>query len=547
MSNEPTTANETDNHEPLIAVDEIQGNVLPGFLKDHMMLLGLRIDDPQAAKAWIRSMTPDVSTAREVYAFKRLRNLLKLRRASTPTGLKATWLNISFSAQGLSKLIGDAEVNLFEDGSFKVGLHERSKALSDPQDAASKGAPSNWLVGGSPETVPDVLLIIAGDDPKDVSDKVVSVRGTLDGASGLSVHYEEVGRDPGGNLRGHEHFGFKDGISQPGVRGRMPDAPFEFITPRIIREDDPRARFLSAPGQPLVRAGHFVFGYATQDPLDPESDGRELAHPAWAKNGSFLVYRRLRQDVKSFWDFLEQKAAELAAKPGYAGLTAESLGAMLVGRWPNGAPIMRTLTGSEARLATDPYNNHFNFINPNTPISFTPASRFSADTSELAPGDEEGRRCPMASHIRKVNPRDATTDQGSATDTFTRRILRRGLPFGPTLKREDFDNPDPIDGDRGLLFFCYQTSIEMQFEFLTRTWMNEDDAPEEGTSGPGGHDLLVGQQPDTRRRLRKAKIFPVSGHGDPAVIEVAIDWILPTGGGYFFTPSISALTGELTR
>ena len=38
------------------------------------------------------------------------------------------------------------------------------------------------------------------------------------------LHYKEVGHDLSyyGNehLRGHEHFGFKDGISQPAVRGR---------------------------------------------------------------------------------------------------------------------------------------------------------------------------------------------------------------------------------------------------------------------------------------------------------------------------------------
>ena len=52
--------------EPLLAIDEIQGNVIPGFNKNHVRLLFLRIDDAAAAKQWIRQIYPSIATAREV-------------------------------------------------------------------------------------------------------------------------------------------------------------------------------------------------------------------------------------------------------------------------------------------------------------------------------------------------------------------------------------------------------------------------------------------------------------------------------------------------
>jgi deferrochelatase/peroxidase EfeB len=144
-------------------------------------------------------------------------------------------------------------------------------------------------------------------------------------------------------LAGHEHFGFKDGVSQPGIRGRLSDAPDDFITPRYpaapsgVGAGDQRPQLYAKPGQQLVWPGQFLLGEPRQDTenlLDSAAAPDPPNYPTWARRGSYLVCRRLWQDVPGFWDF----AASAAAR---AGITTEHLASMMVGRWPSGAPLAR--------------------------------------------------------------------------------------------------------------------------------------------------------------------------------------------------------------
>lgn len=537
--------------EPMLEMGEIQGNIFPGFMKNYQMLLGLKIlDGPEnirLTKDWIASIAPEIATAEEVLKFKELRNLMIDRRTYLSGRLAVCWINIAFSAQGLKKLLANPRsVDQFEDRGFKLGLPVRATSIGDPDNTDDlEGSPKNWIIGGTPNTTPDIFLIIASDLPTQLEATVEQIEESLGPApisvattSGLAIIYKESGENLPDKLSGHEHFGFKDSISQPGIRGRVSEASESFLTPRYIDPENPLSKLFSQPGQPLVWPGQFVFGYPAQSDRKPIDSIPSKQAPSWAKNGSFLVFRRLRQDVSSFWQFMNSKAKELAAEDGFSDLDGDRLAALLVGRWKSGAPIMRTPDRDNNELSKNDFaNNHFNFDQKSRRILLIPGQ--PDDGYELAPEDRDGFRCPHAAHIRKVNPRDITTEQGSSTDTLTRRILRRGIPFGEVLDDPNDPDADPLQGNRGLFFLSYQTSIVDQFEFLSKNWMNQEKTPEEN---PGGNDLIVGQNNQSPKRQRSCTIRrKVNGQTKEARIEFETDWVIPTGGGYFFSPSITAL------
>ena len=63
------------------------------------------------------------------------------------------------------------------------------------------------------------------------------------------------------------------------------------------------------------------------------------AAPAPFRNGSFVTFRRLRQDVAAFRADTDRLADSLAT-PGLP-LTGDRLRALVVGRWPSGHALMR--------------------------------------------------------------------------------------------------------------------------------------------------------------------------------------------------------------
>ncbi len=514
----------SDEEEPILDIDDIQGNILAGFKKNFENLLFLKIIEPEIAKQWIKSLQPQISSLAEVLSFNNLFKILRTRlKGEDPHGLAATWINIAFSYEGLKKLCPE-DIKYFGDekGAFRQGMAARYKILGDSIN------PEDWVIGG-PNNASDIILIVASDNLEYLNERVNCLKETLQTNSGIEVIHEDIGRVRS-DMPGHEHFGFKDGISQPGIRGLISEKPNDYLTPRLIDPTDELSKTFSRPGEPLIWPGEFVFGYPAQgiynhqkNVFDSREKGLDMISniPKWGINGSFLVFRRLRQDVKGFRNYIDNLAKEI-------GISSELLQAKFMGRWPSGAPIMRSPEQDDLELGKDEYaNNHFAYINPVPPINVITSSYTNEEVLGTK-GDLLGKICPIAAHIRKVNPRDFGSEKGAGEIALTKRILRRGIPYGVPY---DEENPEQ---ERGLLFLCYQTSIEDQFEFIQTAWANQKILP-----GDGGEDPIIGQNEGKSRTFKLTE--------KKKTLDLMQEWVTTTGGGYFFQPSISAIKNVLAK
>jgi Dyp-type peroxidase family len=553
--------------EPPVKVSNIQGNIIGGFKKDHQMMLFLRLrreDEPKKQavhvenfRKWLAIFEPNVSTSEEVLAFNRLFKSIRTRRRAETRTVQATWINIAFSFDMLKRLSPDAEE--FTDNAFREGMAQRAvKELADPADPNAEGNPTNWVFGG-PGCEADVVIIVASDDPGDLAVTIDTIETSIYGGrtpdgkalnSGVQIIYKQRGATLPPPLTGHEHFGWLDGVSQPGIRGRIETASGDFITPRQNPNDENQGK----PGQDLLWPGEFVFSYSGQkfDPTNPEEGvsvegpnsltdgpGGKPAGPSWAQDGSYLVVRRLRQDVARFHEFLEEVGDK-------HGVSSEEVGARLVGRWKSGAPVMRATTKDDPRMAeNDCVNNHFEFEDATQPIVSAVKPEDCVDNEfPQSQGDPKGEVCPFAAHIRKAYPRDdsGTLDPsiGEVT-TQTHRLLRRGIPFGDPFYAPKDPEKTKDSGNRGLLFAAYQTSLVDQFEFVQKQWVNNPDFKNKRKDNGdfvSGHDLIIGQSNEGGSRERRCPVHLAGAFRDVVAPQ---DWVIPTGGGYFFAPSISAL------
>ncbi len=474
--------------EPVLATDVIQGDVLKGLAADHHVFLGLQVTDGARAAPWLAGLAERLTTVEEVIE-------VRAEDSESFDGPEEPWLNVAFSASALRAL---GVPQRFADRFFDRG-HDKGAAveLGDPDPR-----PDGW-VANAPAAPIEVLLNVACRDRERALREADALA-----AAAASAGLRETYREHGERLdRGIEHFGFADGVSQPGFLGRRAAAPDKPVIRRDWDEPPGHPERIpeATPGRPLVWPGEFVFGEHRQDrehraPGARASAGRPEDPPlTWADNGSLLVFRRLEQDVAQFHRFVRDEAARLSDDGTWPGLTPALLAALIVGRWPDGSPVR---VGDPADGADAGPVNGFSFRD-----------------------DRAGRRCPLSAHIRKVNPRGGPKD----TDPHERRILRRGVPFGRPL--QSLAEADAGTASRGLLFLCYQTSIDQQFGFLTTHWMNARNLP----VGGAGHDVLVGQA----AAAREMTITPPSGK--PFPLRTLATWVRPTGGQFLFAPSVPSV------
>jgi Dyp-type peroxidase family len=537
-----------------IEFDEIQGNIFGGFNKDHQIFIFFRIDDAGKTKKTLGPVDKkgeDIpsgiynhvshSASDAVLGFNE--QFRALRRAGLPEGsIKATWTNLVFTATGMTKL-GQSTEGLTE--TFLEGMVDRAPLLGDVGD----NQPAHWNnemdVAVDWQAV-DGMILVASDDPTALDRTVAGSRlanymaqlGEADaGLTVLGVIRGETRSDAGPDQVGHEQFGFKDGVSQPGVRGV--DAP----TDPLHNPDQ------GDPGQDLLHPGEFVFGYPTQIPEAAPFD-HDGPNPCqgpdsgggidWLKNGSLLVFRRLAQNVGGFRHAVASNAAKL-------GITSDLLGAKLVGRYTSGAPLealkFRAGIGEYEPPMTDPG------------VADPALANSDALNNDFEYGeDPDGAIVPLSAHVRKAYPRDQEPEfegrdpagnpiprgpfvTGEAeSKTQTHRLLRRGIPFGKSFGAAIGGGADE---PRGLLFLAYQTDIGRQFEFVQKTWVDDADFPR---IGAGQDPIITNDKPSGE--IAGCPFHPLA---DASRCPISFKHFVKTrGGGYFFSPSISTLKKWLT-
>ncbi len=345
---------------PLRGSREIQGNVLAAFNKDHQLFRFVRFTDDELGRTWLAAMLGHVSTTADVEDFNEVFSLGRTMFGGDPAGLKATWANVSLTPEGLVELSINPDATR-EDlrAHFPHTAEQAARANGDTHDSA----PAHWLFGRTGRHV-HAVVTVASDSPERLEDTARNLD-VLDILLGVTTVHEQRAAALPGDRRGREHFGYRTGISQPGVRG--------------FHHEDPErpGHRCGRPGSLLVNAGEFVFGH-------PAESARPHA-AAWLTDGSIQVVRRLTQDVDGWQDAVE----------------ARGLGPALIGRHPDGRPLAASRDNDfdysdDPAGAATPCSAHIRKTNPRafahrTPrqhrilrrgIPFGPAHTGAADDGE---------------------------------------------------------------------------------------------------------------------------------------------------------------------
>lgn len=464
---------------PALDLQNIQGDVVLGLQKNHQCFVFFEIDDVPSFKSKLRDVLLERITTTETVR-DRSKELDALRNFDLRLTLPLIGFNIAFTQSGIDKLVPGTDLG---DASYAAGARASAAALQDPVDAA--GAPTTWLADFAAAAPDGVMFVTAGTE-EDVAEEVHAILALL--GSDITVSLRETAHVRPGPERGHEHFGFADGISQPALAASNVGEPL--------------------PGQDVVDPGLFVFGYGSQ--ATPKVD--------WMKDGSFMVFRRLRQLVPEFDAYVVAQAATL-------GMDPVLLGGRMLGRWKSGAPLELTPAQDDVALGADvQHNNDFDYSD-----------------------DQAQRRCPFGAHVRKTNPRK------DIPHNFLdiRRIMRAGIPYGPEVDAAEAA-AQSSQNDRGLMFVCYQTSIVEQFEFVQHSWANASGfvfgkTHPDGTPVTVGSDPIIGQNADhTQERTTDEPVPNYPTGNTRSTLHEPADFVVPTAAAYFFVPSLDALRTTLT-
>lgn len=391
----------------------------------------------------------------------------------------ATWavkpdvcVNVGFTHAGLATLGLSADALGSFPEEFVQGPVQRAMRVGDVGDSA----PEHWTGGLAGPRVHAVVFLFAQSEDA-LESASAGLRQLVADDDAFSVVSEHDARGLPGNVA---HFGYRDGFSQPAIQGGLP-TPLPDVLPQ-------------AP------AGAFLLGYPSQW----DSFTYPVPQPeVLGRNGSFVAFRILAQDCAAFERFLD--AASQAT-----GLDRELVAAKLCGRWRNGVPLALSPESADASIPLEQYNA-FDYVS-------------NAALPDTVP-DPRGDRCPIGSHVRRMNPRNSVV---AGNGGLKRRIVRRGLPYGPP-----YDPASPDDGiERGLLGLFIGVSLKDQFEFLMGDWANK------GLFAPGLHgskDPILGDNAEPEAT------FPLRINGKAVELTGLSRFVTCRGAAYAFLPSIDAL------
>jgi len=472
--------------------DDIQALVRSGFGKlegSRLLLIRVRPGREEQARKWLRE-----AEVLSVAEFDDAR--LAKRRINRI-------LQVAVTAPGLAALGVSDEVMALFPADFLAGIagdERRSQRLGD----VGANSPSRWKWGRKGNE-PHLLLMLYAD----CTDIEAFAAATVAGL-GQSCEVLQPQLDCG--EPGIEPFGFKDGVSQPrvdwdGVRtpGGTPDQTYTNY----------------------ISAGEVLLGYMNEynlvgdRPLVPEHlpGARELPpsidDPALrdlGRNGSYLVFRTLRQDVEGFWSWTKRVAGEEGSL---------ELAEAVVGRRKDGRPL-DGLARSDVPGLEDPEDN------------------FTYDS------DPQGHICPYGGHIRRANPRTGdipgggrgllhyllvtlglwgTVEDDVIASSRYHRLLRRGRPYGRPGEPQ------------GLHFIALNSNLTRHFEFIQNAWlMNPNFAGLSNEADPltGCREPYPGGTATDRFTRPRAEGPCTRYTGIPRFVTVE-------GGGYFFLPGLRAL------
>lgn len=467
---------------------DVQGNIVRGYRMPLVRYLVLEVADRAEARRWLAASVSDAG------------NNVPRITSEAPWGdaKPETCLNIGLTYPGLVALgTPDATLNGFPT-EFRQGMAARAVKLGDVE----KSAPENW-----PAPFDDsgrihlIATIYAREDAQ--LDRVQ--RDALAGGKAFRLLGTRDGRS---HRNDYVHFGYRDNLTQP---------RFKEIHDSDRYED----------GQPKAPLGTVLLGYDTnfeglrfQVPDPPETFGN---------NGSFNAFRVLAQDVAGFEAYLDKAADDLLRHPKVDEVLApgaeESIGtgfsrhaalrevvaANMCGRWRNGMP-----------LALYPAPN------PEVPPEMMTNFGYASHS-----------RCPYGAHIRRANPRGGQIVQRVANNS--RRLIRRGMPYGPDFDPAQPDDPAKPIPERGLLGNFIGANLGAQFEAMSTDWLNL------GLQDPrvtGSNDPLLGaNDPETSWFDLPLK------SGEPIRLRGLPRFVQTRGGAYTFLPSIPAIRylGSLTN